>query len=304
MINCDYLIEQANIVYAGYARQKENALYDKEKFYLENENYADVKYKLKACIFDLQKAKFTSSSNVGALEKEREALTAELKRIENSLPRFENEYSPRCKVCNDEGFANGKRCKCFYEKLNELAYETLGVYPHELHTFNDNAYNDAKTLKFVEKFKKYCSGFHIGSKDLMLLGLRGTGKTFFAEAIAYEINKSGKNALIINAFEFNEIFVKTMRANPREQLVTKDILVGCDLLVIDDLGAAPVLNKITAENLLMILSERQLRKKPFIITTNLSLDEIGERFGERVFSRACAKSTVKFLFEGRDLRLA
>ena len=94
-----------------------------------------------------------------------------------------------------------------------------------------------------------------------------------------------------------------MYAKSADYLVAKEILTTSDFLVIDDLGAARTFNNVTAENLLMIVSERLTLKKPFIVTTNLELDEIGARYGERVFSRMCGKSTVKIRFDNADMRL-
>ena len=73
-------------------------------------------------------------------------------------------------------------------------------------------------------------------------------------------------------------------------------------MVIDDLGAERVLNNVTAQNLYTIISERQERKKPYMITTNLSLEEIGERYGDRLFSRLSSKFNVPLELKGKDLR--
>ncbi|MBO4573547.1 MAG: ATP-binding protein [Clostridia bacterium] len=304
MINCEYLNEQAALIYGEYERIKESSALDEEDFLLQNESYSDLKYKLRSCVFDLKKAAFFNEKDkIEELEKERVKLTGELEKLKKTIPKFSGGYVPKCPVCNDTGFVDGFRCNCYMKTLNSLAYKMLGVRERRLYRFSDNAFGDVKTLKYVNKFSDYCKNFYSGSKNLLLLGPRGTGKTFLAECVASALNESGKNALFINAFEFNDVFIRTKGLSFKDQLVIKEILTGCDLLVIDDLGAAAVLNKITAENLLMIISERRAAEKPFIVTTNLDLDEIADRFGERVFSRLCARSTAKINFDGKDLRL-
>ena len=305
MIDCEYVLRQTNSVYAAYADQKENIESFNENAYMQSAVYADVRFALRACIFDLQKAMAFGDEKLAAeLERKRAELSEELETLKKSLDADVREYVPHCAVCKDTGIVDGKRCKCYYRTMNDVAYSYFSLRTPLLHKFSDNTLTDETTLKLIEKLKKYCEGFGDESKSLMFLGKRGTGKTFLAEAIAHQLNESGKNALVLNAFQLNDIFLKLMRAADRDYMITKQILTTVDYLVIDDLGAAPVLKKVTAENILMIISERQTLGKPFMITTNLGLDEIDLKFGERVFSRMCGKSTVKIPFNGEDLRIS
>ena len=53
----------------------------------------------------------------------------------------------------------------------------------------------------------------------------------------------------------------------------------------------------------MVLQARKTAKKPFIITTNLSLKEILSRYGERVFSRMIQEdNTEVYEFNCENLR--
>ena len=304
MISSEYLLNKVNSIYSSYAAEKEDTESAAEQTLMKNAGYADLKYRLKACVFDLQKAKaFDDDKKVKALETTEKDLTEKIAALKKFLAVKESVYVPHCKTCNDTGYVDKKRCVCYYRTLNDAAYGYLGITSPKTHTFFDNTLSDEKTEKRVEKFKNYCDNFSDDSKNLMFLGGRGTGKTFFAECIADRLNKSGKNALLINAFALNDVFLKLAYANGIEQLTIKNVLTTCDLLIVDDLGAAPILKKITAEGLLMVISERLSSLKPFVVTTNLNLDEIGEKFGERVFSRMCGKTTVKIPFDGKDLRL-
>ena len=55
--------------------------------------------------------------------------------------------------------------------------------------------------------------------------------------------------------------------------------------MIDDLGTEPILKNITKEYLYNLINVRQVNNKPTFITTNLSLDNILERYDDRIFSR-------------------
>ena len=81
-------------------------------------------------------------------------------------------------------------------------------------------------------------------------------------------------------------------------------MLKSDCLLIDDLGTEPIKRNITLEYLYLILNERLNSNKKTIITTNLNLEEILSRYGERIFSRIANKKTSKcFQMQGNDLRL-
>ena len=60
-------------------------------------------------------------------------------------------------------------------------------------------------------------------------------------------------------------------------------IYNCDLLIIDDLGTE-MTNTFVASQLFSCLNERHLRQKATIISTNLSLEELRDRYSDRVFS--------------------
>ena len=78
-------------------------------------------------------------------------------------------------------------------------------------------------------------------------------------------------------------------------------LYGCDLLIIDDLGTE-FTNAFVASQLFSCISERDLGRRPTIISTNLSLRDIQNRYSDRVFSRLTSSYELCKL-TGRDIRL-
>ena len=78
-------------------------------------------------------------------------------------------------------------------------------------------------------------------------------------------------------------------------------LYGCDLLIIDDLGTE-ITNSFVTSQLFACLNERALRKKPVIISTNLSLEELRDRYSDRIFSRVTSNFTLCKL-TGPDIRI-
>ena len=80
-----------------------------------------------------------------------------------------------------------------------------------------------------------------------------------------------------------------------------DDLYSCDLLIIDDLGTEYT-NDFVSSQLFSCLNERHLGKKSTIISTNLSLAEIRDRYSERIFSRISSSFELCKL-TGQDIRI-
>ena len=76
---------------------------------------------------------------------------------------------------------------------------------------------------------------------------------------------------------------------------------NADLLIIDDLGTE-LTNSFVSSQLFSCLNNRHMRKKPTIITTNLSLGELRDRYSDRIFSRITSNYDVCKL-TGRDIRM-
>ena len=70
----------------------------------------------------------------------------------------------------------------------------------------------------------------------------------------------------------------------------REDICSCDLLIIDDLGTENTTNFVLSK-LFYILNERDIRGNATIISTNLVLKDISERYSERVFSRFIGKYT-------------
>ncbi len=282
------------------SQRRYNEHVTEEEILHESALYSVSKKAYKTMVFDLEKAKFEQNQEkIKELEEQVQTYKALLEKLRSAL--IDNEFKPSCDLCNDLGSVGGKPCKCYFKKLNELAYEFLEIKPKKLASFKDDKLSFVvNTEKFMNSFKEYASNFSLNSKSILLSGQRGTGKTFIAECVANEINENCFNAIYLTTFDFNDIFVKQLYASNQEKLIVKEILTSCDLLVLDDLGSEQLLNKITIENLLMVISERINNKKPYFITTNLSFEEIELRYGERLSSRLL--TAIHPVLNGVDLR--
>ena len=131
----------------------------------------------------------------------------------------------------------------------------------------------------------------------------GTGKTMLSVCVAKALLEAGRSVLYFSASSlFDRLADSTFGSSSRDDLreFTSD-LYGCDLLIIDDLGTE-FTNAFVASQLFTCISERDLNRKPTIISTNLSLRELQARYSDRVFSRITSSYEICKL-TGRDIRL-
>ncbi|MBQ6542839.1 MAG: ATP-binding protein, partial [Clostridia bacterium] len=76
--------------------------------------------------------------------------------------------------------------------------------------------------------------------------------------------------------------------------------LGCDLLIIDDLGCE-FGTQFSASEIYNIINYRINQSKPFIISTNLDWEELEKKYSKRVASRIIGScSNLKFI--GNDIR--
>ena len=139
--------------------------------------------------------------------------------------------------------------------------------------------------------------------NLMFRGSVGTGKSFLSNCIANEILKKGYSVIYFSAISlFENIssykFGKTQRDFQYNPLTD---IYSCDLLIIDDLGSE-MSNQFVCSELFAIINERHLRKKSTVISTNLTLQELNDRYSSRIFSRIYKDYEICTL-SGNDIRL-
>ena len=140
----------------------------------------------------------------------------------------------------------------------------------------------------------------ITKTNINIIGGAGSGKTFMLECVANELIKKGVVVSFKTAFELNEL----ARLYHIGKSYDFSDCLNAEVLLIDDLGTEPVLKNVTKEYLYNLINTRQINNKPTLISTNLSLENILDRYDERIFSRLGNKnlSTVIHLVS-QDKRL-
>lgn len=225
-----------------------------------------------------------------------------------------------CPLCKDTGRVGNAYCSCFKQAAISLLYrqstldrilqtenfdhfdlsyyarENDGKHPFTPYENMNNILN--KTKSFIETFDKE-------GGNLLFYGETGLGKTYLSNCIAKSLLDTQHTVLYQTAIHLFEdvcgdvIMKKNQNADSQE---TYRYLYSCDLLIIDDLGTE-FTNSFVSSELYDILNTRMREGKSTVISTNLNLQELTERYSDRITTRIFAEYKV-FHFYGSNIRLA
>lgn len=213
-----------------------------------------------------------------------------------------------CQICGDRGFVDGKICNCRQAALNQLVYEQLcDVSPARecsFQNFNLGYYDQGiRPLmgRVVESCQRYVRDFGPNSKNLLFMGTTGLGKTHLSLAIAEGVAHKGHLVMYVSAPHLMDELERGKFQKDAAALEFREIIFGCDLLVIDDLGTEMV-TSYTRSEVYDLVNTRLNTSRPTIINTNLTLQQIEGIYTSRVYSRIAGMFAV-VEFKGRDIRL-
>lgn len=248
------------------------------------------------------------------------AMQSELAEILTSNGYDKDVFEPsyRCKRCNDTGYyeENGRTlvCNCLKRALVSCACEELNrTAPLSLSTFESFSLDyydkeiDSKTgispYNHMSKILRYCrsyaDNFVKNSESILMKGATGLGKTHLSLAIANEVIKKGYGVIYVSAPSLMQKLEKQHFSRYDDSAI--DMLVECDLLIVDDLGTE-FHGQFSVSQMYNIFNSRMLANKPIIINTNLTLRELEKIYTERFVSRIIGNAQ-KLDFLGRDIRV-
>ncbi len=223
-----------------------------------------------------------------------------------------------CPECQDTGYVEGRKCKCFLKEQTRVLYAQSNIEDvlkrENFSTFSYDVYDGGSVIPEIgmtvaEYMKRvygwcweYIEKFSEQKGSLLFTGGTGVGKTFLTNCIAKELIDRGQSVIYLSANDLVDVCSGSkFRTEGEEEM--RDMyryVLDCDLLIIDDLGTE-LNNSFVSSQLFYCINERLLQRKGTIISTNLSLSMIRDTYSDRVSSRIISGYEIIPLY-GDDLR--
>lgn len=231
-----------------------------------------------------------------------------------------------CPICKDTGYVEAdssntapvKKCSCFTDQIVSGLYIQSNLSrileKENFDTFDLSYYSTQKNgqqyspheniSSILKKSKEFASGFDSKTENrgnILIYGETGMGKTFLTNCIAKELLDNGHSVLYLSA---NELFEKVLGGFVmKEQKELEDLyrfVYNSELLIIDDLGTE-LTNNFVLSQLFELINRREISGLSTLISTNLTVSQLSERYGERIMSRIVANYTVFYMY-GDNIR--
>ncbi|MGN0520526.1 MAG: ATP-binding protein, partial [Candidatus Fimenecus sp.] len=234
--------------------------------------------------------------------------------LQNGFPADFLQPHYTCAVCEDTGAVDGKECACYQKLLRDIAFRELSAKtPLQLCTFDSfslSYYQDTpdgngiiprqKMEEVLNFCKRYADTFSLQSPSLLFFGNTGLGKTHLSLAIAAAAIEKGYGVVYGAAQNLFSALEKEHFGKSAEEDI-EAMLLDCDLLILDDLGTEFTTGFVTA-SFYNIINTRLLCGKPTVINTNLSFEELEDKYTNRIVSRILGCYQVR-RFYGEDMRV-
>lgn len=225
----------------------------------------------------------------------------------------------RCKDCQDTGYRQGKKCHCFRQAEMKYLYAQSNIEEiiakENFSTFSFDYFDDTRKIPVLDKTvkeymvqvvdtcRRFVDEFSEKHGNLLFTGPTGVGKTFLTNCIAKALIDRYYSVIYLSANDLFQVFSRNRFDYDSEDDIRGmyQHILECDLLIIDDLGTE-LNNSFTSSQLFYCINERMNMSRSTIISTNHPINELRDRYTERVTSRIISKYTVIPLY-GDDIRI-
>ncbi len=230
--------------------------------------------------------------------------------VANGLPEDYLELHYTCPKCDDTGYVNGGYCDCLKRELGRLAVEEMNRHAQvklcSFESFSLEYYrNDPACYETMSRIlvfcKRYAEQFDLHAPSLLLSGNTGLGKTHLSLAIASEVMQKGYGVLYDSVINLLRRVEREHFGKAEDNADTLELLLSCELLILDDLGAE-FDSSFYVSTVYNIINTRLNCGLPTIISTNLTHEQVQRRYEDRIVSRLFATYTGLH-FVGTDVRL-
>lgn len=170
--------------------------------------------------------------------------------------------------------------------------------------FSDRTFDtfetDESNRRAYEMCRKLADTFPQTTRGLLLAGGCGSGKTHLAAATVHALIARGYHAVFVTVGRYLDS-LKNAFGDADKTRTLQDEVRRCDLLALDDLGTEHISDWARSE-LFSLLNDRYEQMLPTLLTTNLTMEELTARLGQRSVSRI-AEMTDGVRLHSLDRRL-
>ena len=219
------------------------------------------------------------------------------------------EQSYECADCKDTGYIGSAKCHCFEQRIIDVLYSQSNIkevlQKENFQTLSYDYFSGeilGSYKKTVDICQSFVARFDQEYKNLLFTGTVGSGKSFLSNCIAKALLDTSHSVIYFSAIDLFDTLSKNVFDKSKENLYSfYDDLYNCDLVIVDDLGTE-LPNAFVNSYFFAFLNERNVRSKSTLISTNLSLQEMGIRYSDRSFSRLIGGYDI-CQFNGPDIRI-
>ncbi len=213
-----------------------------------------------------------------------------------------------CKKCNDSGYIESMMCSCLKTRIQLEMIKKCGLgklaETQDFRNFSVELYDPAERERAafnLNSLRTFAENFSSETyENFFMVGGTGLGKTHLSSAVAKAVILRGYDVVYTTTIRMLEAFEKKRFGGEEFRFVT-DPFFECDLLIIDDLGCE-MSTQFTVSALYDLINTRLNEQKCTIINTNLTANELREKYADRITSRILGNYRTLF-FNGKDIRM-
>ncbi len=220
-----------------------------------------------------------------------------------------------CEHCGGTGYIGSTMCDCLKELcITEQRKELGSIFSgtESFETFSLSYFSDTPVKNLpvsersvMEKVLKVCRDyartFTMESGNLLFNGGTGVGKTHLALAVGRTVGEQGYTVCYESAAPLLSKLERAKFSPSEETVAQAERFEQCDLLIVDDLGTE-LTGNFTNAALYSLVNTRLMARKPMLLTTNLTIDELEKRYSPQLASRLKGEFH-RLTFVGTDIRI-
>ncbi len=279
----------------------------------------EIDKQLRLTMAKAAQAAFAGSNAQAVMEQaKQENLSLQAERTALITAAFGADYlneEPICRRCSGSGYVGSQMCSCLQElcrqeqkvELTLLSDGTERFDRFRLDYYSDrpDPYRGISPRQVMERtFRsccQYAEHFSLDAGNLLFSGNTGLGKTFLSACIARAVADKGFSVVYESAAHLFQVLEKARFGGNEDDRRQAAKYTECDLLIVDDLGTE-LTGQFTTSALYTVINDRLLENRPTIISTNLSVEELNQRYNPQIVSRLRG-SYRRMAFVGEDIRV-